>query len=73
MKGIDIKMSVSEYRKRLEYSSEDNKVELSETIDVLDDIEMQVNDIKDKLEEFANLTEIKTIYKLVEELSSKLY
>jgi len=66
-------MSVSEYRKRLEYSSEDNKVELSETIDVLDDIEMQVNDIKDKLEEFANLTEIKTIYKLVEELSSKLY
>jgi len=63
----------SEYRKRLEYNSEDNKVELSEARDIIDDIEMQVNDIKDKLEEFANLTEISKIHELLEDLSSKLY
>ena len=66
-------MSVKEYRKRLEYSSENGKIELSEAIDMIDVIEGDINTIKDMLEEYTNLTEIKTIYKLLEELSNKLY
>ena len=66
-------MSVKEYRKRLEYSSENGKIELSEAIDMIDVIEGDINTIKDMLEEYTNLTEIKTIYKLLEELSDKLY
>jgi len=63
----------SEYRKRLEYNSEDNKIEISEAIDMLDIIEQDVNLIKDMLQDYTNLTEINEIFKLVEELSTKLY
>jgi len=62
-----------EYRKRLEYNSEDGKIELSEAIDMLDVIEGDINLIKDMLQDYTNLTEINTIFKLVEELSNKLY
>ena len=66
-------MSTREYRKRLECDSEDGKIELSEAIDMIDVIEQDVNLIKDMLQDYTNLTEINTIFKLVEELSSKLY
>jgi len=66
-------MSVKEYRKRLEYSSEDGKIELSEAIDMIDVIEGDINLIKDMLQDYTNLTEINEIFKLVEELSTKLY
>jgi len=62
-----------EYRSRLEYNSEDNKVHITEAIDILDVIEQDVNLIKDMLQDYTNLTEINTIFKLVEELSEKLY
>jgi len=66
-------MSTREYRKKLEYDSEDGKIELSEAIDMIDVIEQDVNLIKDMLQDYTNLTEIKIIYKLLEELSNKLY
>ena len=63
-----------EYRKQLEYdSNEDGKVNLEDALTIIEIIENEVNLIKDMLEEYTNLTEIKTIFKLVEELSSKLY
>jgi len=63
-----------EYRKQLEYdSNEDGKVNLEDALTIIEIIENEVNLIKDMLEEYTNLTEIKTIYKLVEELSNKLY
>ena len=63
-----------EYRKQLEYdSNEDGKVNLEDALNIIEIVENEVNTIKDMLEEYTNLTEIKTIYKLVEELSSKLY
>ena len=62
-----------EYRKRIEYNSEEGKIEVSEAIDMIDVIEQDVNLIKDMLQEYINLTEINEIFKLVEELSEKLY
>jgi len=63
-----------EYRKQLEYdSNEDGKVNLEDALNIIEIVENEVNTIKDMLEEYTNLTEIKTIFKLVEELSSKLY
>jgi len=63
-----------EYRKQLEYdSNEDGKVNLEDALTIIEIIENEVNLIKDMLEEYTNLTEIKTIYKLLEELSNKLY
>jgi len=63
-----------EYRKQLEYNSnEDGKVNLKDALNIIEIVENEVNTIKDMLEEYTNLTEIKTIYKLLEELSDKLY
>jgi len=63
-----------EYRKQLEYdSNEDGKVNLEDVLTIIEIIENEVNLIKDMLQDYTNLTEINTIYKLVEELSSKLY
>ena len=63
-----------EYRKQLEYdSNEDGKVNLEDALNIIEIVENEVNTIKDMLEEYTNLTEIKTIYKLLEELSDKLY
>ena len=57
-----------EYRKQLEYDSNENgKVNLEDALNIIEIVE------NDMLEEYTNLTEIKTIYKLVEELSNKLY
>jgi len=63
-----------EYRKQLEYdSNEGGKVNLEDALNIIEIVENEVNTIKDMLEEYTNLTEIKTIYKLLEELSNKLY
>ena len=63
-----------EYRKQLENNLDhEDKIYLSNALDIIDIIEDEVDTIKDMLEEFTNLTEIKEIYKLLEDLSEKLY
>jgi len=64
----------SEYRKQLENNLDDeDKIYLSNASYIIDIIEDEVDTIKDMLEEFTNLTEIKEIHKLLEDLSEKLY
>lgn len=48
-------------------------VELSEVLEYINQIESDVNEIKDKLEYYKCLTEINDIYELAEKLSDKLY
>jgi len=63
-----------EYRKQLENNLDhEDKIYLSNALDIIDIIEDEVDTIKDMLEEFTNLTEIKEIHKLLEDLSDKLY
>ena len=63
-----------EYRKQLDsYSDDEDKIHFSDASYIIDIIEDEVDTIKDMLEEFTNLTEIKEIYKLLEDLSEKLY
>ena len=64
----------SEYRKQLENNLDDeDKIYLSNASYIIDIIEDEVDTIKDMLEEFTNLAEIKEIHKLLEDLSDKLY
>ena len=74
-------MARGEFRKDLEQATVDidemdyknNYIDLNEAIAVIDDIENLVNEIRDKLEPFTVLYEIKEIYELADKLSDKLY
>ena len=64
----------SEYRQQLDrYSDGEDKIYFSDASNIIGAIEDEVNTIRDMLEEFTNLTEIKEIHKLLEDLSDKLY
>lgn len=65
-----------EYRKRLEDLLDEADVERDIKVDVMvlfDKIEADVNEIRNDLEPFRNLTEIEDIYQLVDTLSKRLY
>ena len=48
-------------------------IEMSIVREILDDIELKVNEIKDYLEPFVALSEIKDIHELAKRLSRELY
>jgi len=64
----------SEYKQQLDrYSDDEDKIYFSDASNIIGIIEDEVNTIRDMLEEFTNLAEIKEIHKLLEDLSDKLY
>ena len=52
---------------------DESYIEYNEVINIVDGIEDRINDIRNRLEPFTNLTEIKEIYDLITELSKDLY
>jgi uncharacterized pyridoxamine 5'-phosphate oxidase family protein len=48
-------------------------VDLEDVMTYIDTIEMDVNEIKDKLEQYNVLSEINDIYNMLDKLSDKLY
>ena len=64
------------YNDLIEYGYEDNKENLipeSTVKSVIDDIESDVNEIRDMLEGIRGLSEIEEIKEMVNNLSGKLY
>lgn len=74
-------MATGQIRKNLKYDVRDIEVmnpeheyvDLSDVNDYINQIESDVNDIKDKLEEYNVFIELNDICKLLNELSDKLY
>jgi hypothetical protein len=48
-------------------------VDLSEVLEYINQIESDVNEIKDKLDQYRCLSEIDDIYNMADKLSDKLY
>lgn len=48
-------------------------ININDVLNILDNIEQEVNKIRDGLSSYKNLTEINDIYERVDKLSDKLY
>jgi hypothetical protein len=74
-------MKRGDYRQELKNMVADNEcmdekteyIELNYAIDIINRIESDVNEIRDKLSPYRSLTEINDIYELADMLSDKLY
>ena len=56
------------------YRDRADDIEIKDSVmPIIDDIERDVNNIKDYLEPYKILTEINEVYEMLEELSKKLY